>query len=66
MLLEQSCYIASKRLYHWILIVIALIVLGLIFIKQVLWTVAALIFIRVVYAAIEKNKIKTSQPIKEE
>ena len=47
------------RLYHWILIVIALIVLGSIFIKQVLWTVAAVLLLRVIYAAIEKNKVKT-------
>ena len=54
------------KLYHWLLIVIALIVLRSIFIKQVLWTVAAVLLLRVMYASIEKNKVKTCQPIKEE
>jgi hypothetical protein len=54
------------KLYQWLLIVVALAMLGLIFIKQVLWTVAALIFIRVVYIAVQKNKIKTCPPELEE
>jgi|NOAtaT_7_FD_contig_123_40094_length_5551_multi_3_in_0_out_1_2 hypothetical protein len=50
------------RLYHWLLIVIGLIVLAVILSKPALYFVAGIILLRVLYAAIEKNKIKTCPP----
>jgi hypothetical protein len=50
------------RLYHWLLIVIGLIILALILSKPALYFVAGTVLVRVLYAAIEKNKIKTCPP----